>query len=250
VKSEREARVVLVTGAAGGIGGAVARSRVQAGDVVLGVDINRNGLQLVASDVLGSRGTFHPQVVDITSDEGVYDLAGLVRREFGRLDSLVNAAGVISRHTIHDLDIAEWDRIVGINLRAPFVLTKACLGLMPRGSVIINVTSIQSEVANGDLPHYAASKGGLKQLTKSLAVSLAPDQIRVVAVAPGSTDTGMNAADRADPAVQAAYLARIPLGRLVEPAEIAEVISFLLSAGGRSITGTTVVVDGGKLATR
>jgi NAD(P)-dependent dehydrogenase (short-subunit alcohol dehydrogenase family) len=240
--------VAVVTGAAGGIGSAVTRRLVDAGMRIVGLDNDHSGLR----DLEAALGAEHfvALPVDLRDAEQTSAAVHDVGARLGPIGALVNAAGVISRHTVRDLDIAEWDRVLDINLRAAFVTARACVPYMQPGAVIVNVTSIQATIANGDLPHYAASKGGLAQLTKSLAVALAPDGIRVVDVAPGTTDTPLNAARRRDPQVNDAYLRRIPLGRLVDPMDVAHTVAFLVSDAARSITGTSVVVDGGLLASR
>jgi NAD(P)-dependent dehydrogenase (short-subunit alcohol dehydrogenase family) len=241
-------RLVIVTGAAGGIGSAVSREVIGAGMRVVGLDSDRDGLQQLQAEMPAGR--FTALTVDLRDAEQTSVALHDVGARLGPIGGLVNAAGVISRRTIRELDVAEWDRVLDINLRAAFVTARACVPYMRAGAVIVNVTSIQATIANGDLPHYAASKGGLAQLTKSLAVALAPDGIRVVDVAPGTTDTPLNAARRQDPDTAAAYLRRIPLGRLVDVVDVARTVIFLLSPAARSITGTSVVVDGGLLATR
>jgi NAD(P)-dependent dehydrogenase (short-subunit alcohol dehydrogenase family) len=244
----QRSRLVVVTGAAGGIGSAVVREVIDGGARVVAVDSNRAGLQDLETELATDQ--FIALPVDLRDAERTSAALHDVGTRLGPIDGLVNAAGVISRRTVRELDIAEWDRVLDINLRAAFVTSKACIAYMSAGSVIVNVTSIQATIANGDLPHYAASKGGLAQLTKSLAVALAPDGIRVVDVAPGTTDTPLNAARRQDPQINGDYLRRIPLGRLVEAIDVARTVAFLLSDAAGSITGTSVVVDGGLLATR
>jgi glucose 1-dehydrogenase len=245
----RRCRSIVVAGAAGGIGSAIVRHLVSSGDEVTGIDRDQEMLTALASDLAPS-GSFTALTADLEIASDVAEVMETACQRSGHLDGLVNAAGVISRHDIRTLDVSEWDRVININLRAPFLTIKASLPYMSEGSVIVNITSIQATIASADLPHYSASKGGLAQLTKSLAICLAPEGIRVVAVAPGTTATRMNEARRQNADLNAAYLSRIPLGRLVDPVDVAKVVAFVLSDAARSITGSSVVVDGGLLATR
>lgn len=246
METETSPRRAVVTGAAGGIGSAIARRLVGDGLLVAGIDNDDSALRQLSDD-LGDG--FHPSQVDLLDDVAV---AGKIESfgADGGIDVVVNAAGVISRRDIDTLDLAEWDRVLGVNLRAPFVVVKATLPYLSEGSVVVNITSIQARVAGAELVHYATSKAGLEHLTKGLAVALGPRGIRVVAVAPGTTATAMNAQERSDPNTYARYVSGVPLGRIVDPAEIAAAVAFVTGPEASSITGTTILVDGGRLASR
>jgi len=171
-------------------------------------------------------------------------------REFGRLDALLDCAGVSHTATCLDLDPSEWDRIIAINLTGMFHLGQAAARQMVQqgdGGSIINVTSQLAEVARPDRAAYVASKGGGRSLTHAMALELAPHGIRVNAIAPGPTLTGLTRASYADPERRRATIAQIPLGRMGEPDDIVGAILYLASDESRWVTGSTVTVDGGYL---
>ena len=169
-------------------------------------------------------------------------------REFGRLDVLVDCAGVSHGGTLLDLDPAEWERVIAVNLTGMFHLGKAAARQMVRqggGGSIINVTSQLAEVARPERAAYVASKGGGRSLTHAMALDLAAHGIRVNAIAPGPTLTGLTRAGYADPERRRATIAQIPLGRLGDPQDLVGAILFLASDDSVWATGSTVTVDGG-----
>jgi len=169
---------------------------------------------------------------------------------FGRLDVLLDCAGVSQTAPFLDLDPGEWNRVIAVNLTGMFYLGQAAAQQMVRqgsGGSIINVTSQLAEVARPERAAYVASKGGGRSLTQAMALELAPHGIRVNAIAPGPTLTGLTRSSYADPERRRATIAQIPLGRLGEPEDIVGAILFLASDGSRWVTGSTVTVDGGYL---
>jgi glucose 1-dehydrogenase len=173
-----------------------------------------------------------------------------VVREFGRLDIVLESAGISHRLNFLDVDGETWDRIIAVNLTGMFHLGQAAARQMVRqggGGSIINVTSQLAEVARPERAAYVASKGGGRSLTHAMALELAPHGIRVNAIAPGPTLTGLTRASYADPERRRATIAQIPLGRLGEPEDIVGAILFLASHEARWVTGSTVTVDGGYL---
>lgn len=231
-------RRALVTGAASGIGRAVARRLAGEGAEVVGLDISNDGLQETFASLPGSRHL----AVDVTSDEA---LAAVRDR-----DVLVNAAGILERHDLLAHPLEAWQRTLEVNLKAPLRLSRefarAHIAAGTPGA-IVNVASIESFVALPGHAAYTTSKSALLMLTRAFALELAPHGIRVNAVAPGVTKTGMNAAVRADPQRAAALIAAIPLGRFATPEEQAAAICFLASAEAGYVTGATLGVDGGWL---
>ncbi len=172
-------------------------------------------------------------------------------REFGRLDILLDCAGISHRDNFLDLDPALWDRIIDVNLTGMFHLGQAAARQMVRqgsGGSIINLTSQLAEVARPERAAYVASKGGGRSLTHSMAVDLAAHGIRVNAIAPGPTLTGLTQATYTDPEARRATEALIPLGRLGQPDDLVGAVLFLASEESRWVTGSTVTVDGGYLA--
>ena len=170
--------------------------------------------------------------------------------QFGQIDLLVNNAGVTSTYHVLELPEAEWDRVININLKGYFLCSQAVGRVMAKagGGVIINIGSQLGDVARPNKAHYVSSKGGIKMLTKALAVDLAPYGIRANAVAPGPVETELAAPVLSDPAWRTSILARMPVGRLGQPRDVAGAVVFLCSEAASLITGVTLYVDGGYTA--
>lgn len=257
---ELEGQRVAVTGAAGGIGRAVCESLIRSGARVAGLDLNVDGMDDIGLG-LATSGALVRLHVDVRQPKSIEDALGEAVLRMGGLDGLINAAGVTSRFPdFLDLPLDEWDRIHDINLRGSFIASQVAARHMIRTheqdsplvphSYIINITSIVAERAFPDSVHYASSKGGVKQMTSCLAGALASRGIRVNAVGPGTVDTPLSRWGTSSPERQAAMVSRIPLGRVATPADIANVAVFLASAAAGYITGQTIYVDGGELASR
>lgn len=236
-------RVVLVTGGGRGIGRAIAAAFAHEGAAVaVGYrDRAREAQTVVEGLRRGGR-----RAIAVQGDVGrAGDARGLVNQvldEWGRLDVLVNNAGILRRTPLVELTLAEWDEVLSANLTGVMLCAQAAApALRTRGGVIVNVASIRGLIGGTSLA-YAASKGGVVTLTKTLARSLAP-QVRVNAVAPAFVDTELNAYLTVEQREQIAR--QIPLGRFAEPEEIARAILFLASPRAAYITGQTLVVDGG-----
>ena len=171
-------------------------------------------------------------------------------REFARLDILLECVGVSQTASFLDLEPGEWDRIIAVNLTGMFHLGQAAARQMVsqgNGGSIINVTSQLAEVARPERAAYVASKGGGRSLTHAMALELAPHGIRVNAIAPGPTLTGLTRASYTDPERRRATIAQLPLGRIGQPEDITGAILYLASDESRWVTGSTVTVDGGYL---
>jgi NAD(P)-dependent dehydrogenase (short-subunit alcohol dehydrogenase family) len=238
---------VLVTGAASGIGLAITRKLIATGSTVLMSDRDAAGLERARTELDAS-----PQATlllpgDLTDDQVI----GEVAEKAGPLTGLVNCAGIYPVTPLPDLSGSEWDRVIDLNLRAPFLLSQAVAKRMIAGQrrgAIVNISSTASILARPGIAHYGTSKAGLNQLTRVLAVELAPHGIRVNAILPGVIATDTVAATLSTPAARAEMevkQARIPMGRLGQPAEIAEFAAFLLSDAASYATGGLYVVDGG-----
>jgi NAD(P)-dependent dehydrogenase (short-subunit alcohol dehydrogenase family) len=242
MSSERfHGRRAVITGAGSGIGRAVARQLAQEGATVVGFDVSQAGLEetFAAIPEAGRR------VVDVAEIE-----ADAVLAEAGSADVLINAAGVLERHGLLEHPLEDWERTLDVNLRAPLRLARAFARAHLRDgtpAAIVNVCSIESFIALAGHAAYTASKSALLTLTRAFALELAPHRIRVNGVAPGVTETDMNAALRADPAAAAALLEAVPSGRFASPQEQAAGICFLASDEASYITGAVLPIDGGWL---
>ncbi|RMD93610.1 MAG: SDR family oxidoreductase [Alphaproteobacteria bacterium] len=240
--------LALVTGAARGIGRACAEVLAEAGHRLVIVDVDAAGAEETAAAIGG--GAF-AHACDMGDAAAVDALFERVEQEAGALSVLVNNAGVALPGDFLSYSPEDFRRVLDINLVGPFLATqRAARGMIAHGieGAIVNISSINAEVAIASIPAYCASKGGLRQLTKAAALALAPHNIRVNAVGPGSIDTAMLAGVNANPEAMAMVLSRTPLGRLGTPREIAEIVAFLASPKASYITGETIYADGGRLS--
>jgi len=244
-------KVALVAGAGGGIGGACAEALAREGAAVLCTDIAAAAAAVTAGRIRDAGGHAAAQGLDVRDRDAVDQAVAEAVRLFGRLDILLDCAGISHRGNFLDLDAATWDRIIAVNLTAMFHLGQAAARQMVRqsgGGSIINVTSQLAEVARPERAAYVASKGGGRSLTHAMAVDLAAHGIRVNAIAPGPTLTGLTRASYTDPEARRATEALIPLGRLGQPDDLVGAVLFLASDESAWVTGSTVTVDGGYLA--
>ncbi|MDL2402405.1 SDR family oxidoreductase [Rhizobium mayense] len=241
---KRQGRVVIITGAAGGIGRALVDAHVAAGDIVVAADLPGSGvLELVrALDPVHIGLEF-----DVSREEDILALYERIDAQFDQIDVLVNNAGIgPSMAATADTGIDAFRRALAVNLIGPFVMAREAARRMRPGASIINVASMAGMLGNPKRNAYAASKAGLISITKSLACELASLGIRVTAVAPGYVRTPMVAQlECAGQTNLAAVRSRVPMGRMARPEEIARVVLFLASADAHSINGTVLTIDGG-----
>lgn len=238
-------QVGIVTGAAGGIGAAIAEALVEAGAAVSLVDRDQEVLQTARRFDAGGL------VADLTESGACEDAVDQTVADGGRLDFVVNAAGIQHRGPLTDLADGDWERLSRVNLGAALSMCRVASRHMISsggGGAIVNVTSISATVGVPGIVGYGATKGGLVQLTKGLSVELAPYGVRANAVAPGYVSTSMTADLLSDSERRAEVLERIPLGWIAGPEEVAPAAVFLLSPAARYVTGEVLHVDGGYVA--
>jgi glucose 1-dehydrogenase len=240
-------KVALVTGAGRGIGRAIAQALAREGASVIVNDRDKTGAN---ETVRGSEGCSIAAIADIGVMTSQQSLIELTYEEFGKLDILVNNAGIQFHDPFLDAQPETWDRTFDINLKAPFFLIQqAAKRMIQAGSAgtILNIASIHDSVALRNRSVYAITKGGLRMMTRSLALELAEYGITVNAISPGAILTDMNHEVLADPACRERVLRTIPLGRIGNPEDIAGAAVFLVSPEASYITGATPYVDGGIL---
>jgi NAD(P)-dependent dehydrogenase (short-subunit alcohol dehydrogenase family) len=240
------ARVAVVTGAAGGIGSAVCQRLAADGFAVACLDTHAPDVERLAAGLPVAVGL----AADVRDAASVRAAAARVRAELGRPWLLVNAAGVFSIQRITELDETEWDRILDTNLKGPFLTCREFLPDMiaARDGCVVNVASTAGVHGGRRRAAYCASKGGLVQLTRSLAIDHGPDGVRVNCVCPGLIDTSMADWIRHDEEALTQWAGTIPARRIGTAAEIADTVSFLASAGGSYVHGAVLMVDGGATA--
>ena len=240
--------IALITGAARGIGHACARELHNDGYQVLMNDINPDNLHTSVKSVSDDAVALP---ADIGNLDQVNNLFETIESKFGEIEVLVNNAGISLPGNFLDYSDEDFLKVINTNLVGAFFAMKRAAGLMINNNIkgsIVSISSINAQVAIPSIPAYCASKGGIMQLTKSVALALAPHGIRVNAVGPGSIDTAMLAGINSSPEAMKAVMSRTPLGRIGLPEEVANVVSFLVSKKASYITGETIYIDGGRLA--
>jgi NAD(P)-dependent dehydrogenase (short-subunit alcohol dehydrogenase family) len=247
-------RTALITGAASGIGRATAQLFAREGASVVITDLNEAAGQETVKVITdtGGRALFIP--ADVTKDADCRRVAAAAGQAFGTIHILFNNAGIIRRATVVDLSEEDWDRVMAVNVKAMFLMSKHVIPIMAKsgGGSIINMASGWGLAGGAKAAVYCASKGAVVLLTKAMAVDHGPQKIRVNCLCPGDTDTGM-LRDEARQLGEAsdrflADSAKRPLGRVGSPEEIAQAALYLASDASSFVTGTALVVDGGGLA--
>lgn len=242
------ARVAIVTGAAGGMGRQIAARLADDGCHVAAFDRRDS----VEADDLRRQRPITFMSVDIADRAAVQHAVARVESDLGTPDVLVNAAAVLTRAPFLELTDSDWDTIMHVNLRGTFIVGQVVARAMVRAGTrgrIINISSNSQVMATPLAAHYAASKGGVAGLSRTMAFELAPHGITVNVICPGPTLTDMNRAVFADPAFRAERERTIPVGRLGQPQDIADAVAFLAADGSSFITGATLFVDGGQTLT-
>jgi glucose 1-dehydrogenase len=241
-------KVAIVTGAGRGIGQAIALAFRREGARVACADVDSRTADATARRL----GRLHGMALemDVASAASVAEGFAAVDQRWRRMDIAVTNAAIEPIVPFLELDESTWDRVVDTNLKGTFLVAQAAARRMVRrgGGAIITLSSVNAEVARPESAAYAATKGGVRQLTKAMAIALAPHGIRVNAIGPGTVVTGLTRHLLRNRKWREAVFARTPLQRVADPAEIAEVAVFLASDGASYMTGSTVYVDGGRLA--
>ena len=247
-----EGRAAIVTGAAHGIGAACAARLAQDGAAVALWDVDEAAGEALAATLVaqGRRAVFAR--CDVSKLDQVQAALAATLQAFGRVDALVNNAGIFKAADFLDITEADWDAVIAVNLKGAFLVGQAVAREMVKaggGGAIVNMSSVNGVLAIPNIASYNASKGGINQLTRAMALALADKGIRDNAVAPGTIATELAArAVLGSDEARARILGRTPLKRLGEPDEIADVVAFLLSSAASYLTGEIVYVDGGRMA--
>ena len=247
-------KVVIVTGAGSGIGAAVAEACAAYGAKVVGLECNRQTLGQTAHRVAVKHGSFLPVYADVSSEQSIAKAFQTIAAEYENIDVLVNNVGVEFYKEFVNIHAPEWDRQLNVNLRSVFL---CCSHVVPkmiqaRKGSIINTASVQAFATTGQTAPYAAAKAGVLGLTRDMARDLGPHNIRVNGICPGCIDTPMMdrslSRNTAPNGAKQKMESAIPLRRIGEPREVAEVVAFLASDLASYVSGAAWVVDGGLLA--
>jgi NAD(P)-dependent dehydrogenase (short-subunit alcohol dehydrogenase family) len=243
--------VVVITGAAQGIGAACARRLAEDGASLALWDVDETRAGTLAAELRGSQCKTLALRCDVSRKADVDAALTATLQAYARIDALVNNAGTFRAAEFLDVTEADWDAVIAVNLKGSFLVGQAVARAMVAtgGGAIVNMSSVNGTMAIPTIASYNASKGGIDQLTRAMALALADRGIRVNAVAPGTIATELaRAAVLGSDSARARILSRTPLRRLGEPAEVADVVAFLLSDAASYMTGEIVYVDGGRRA--
>ena len=240
-------KVALITGAYRGLGFAIAQGLGRAGATVVLNGRRLDAVEPAVRALTAQSLQASTAIFDVTDREAVRAAAAAIEGEHGRIDVLVNTAGIQRRGALADFSQQDWDDIIATNLTAPFVVSQAVLpGMIARkNGKIVHIASLMSELARPSVVPNTAAKGGVRQLTRGMAVELAPHNIQVNAIAPGYFATEMNRALIDNAEFNAWVCKRTPAGRWGQPDELAGIAVFLASSASNYMTGQLLIVDGG-----
>ena len=238
-------KVSVITGGAKGIGKAIALKFAQEGSDIAICDVNAEALELSKKELEALGRTVLTDTVDVTNPENVQSFIQKVLDKFGRIDILINNAGITRDGLLVRMNTSDWDAVLNVNLKGTFICTKAVAKPMMKQRLgkIVNIASIIGLIGNAGQANYAASKGGVIAFTKSAAKELASRNINVNAIAPGFIKTDMT--DKLSEDVKQAIMKQVPLGKWGSAGDVADVALFLVSDASAYITGQVIQVDGG-----
>ncbi len=244
-----EGKTVVVTGGNSGIGEAIVLAAASQGaNVVIDYVAHPEETTELVAKVEAAGGSAVGVQADVSRAADLHKMIRTAVEAFGRLDVLINNAGIENRTSLLDTTEADFDRVMAVNLKSAFFGTQAAAKQFLSqggGGLVLNISSVHEDWPMPGNIAYCVSKGGMRMLTRTAGVELGPHDIRVVNIAPGAVSTPINAATEADPAKLKALDAAIPLGRLAQASEIADVVVFLASGKAGYMTASTVVLDGG-----
>lgn len=242
-------KVAIVTGGNSGIGMAIVLELAKQGaNIVIDYVVHPEATEALAQQVRALGDCAIGVKADVSQVADLQNLFATAVKEFGRVDIMVNNAGVETRTSILDTTEAQYEKVLNINLKSAFFGTQLAAQQMIKqggGGRIINITSVHEDWPMPGNTAYCLSKGGMRMLTRTAGVELAPHNILVVGVGPGAVATPINTSTMADPSLLQKLNNAIPLGRLAQPEEIASIVAFLAGAGASYMTATTVFADGG-----
>lgn len=247
MSTQLKGKRVIITGAGSGIGKAIARAYAEAGALIAVCDVNDESVQITAKEIeiIGAKAI--PYKIDVSDFKAVHETVEKIIQDFGTIEILINNAGITRDTLLLRMKEADFDDVVGINLKGTFNFTHACLKYLikERWGRIINIASVIGEMGNIGQANYAAAKAGIIGFTRAIAKEVASRNVTVNAIAPGFIKTAMT--DRLPEAVKTEYLKQIPLGREGTPEDIAALCLFLSSDDAAYITGQVIRIDGGML---
>jgi len=242
-----DGKTALITGASSGIGTAIAEVFAEAGADIAGHGRDQDRLETLGTKIRAYGRCFAAITGDLTQAAETEDVARQALDALGRIDILVNSAGIAVTAPVVDFDLEDWNRTIAVNLTAPFILSKALLPSMMgrKNGKIINISSQTGVIALADHAAYASSKGGLNALTKSLMTEAAPHNVQVNAICPTVVLTEMGQQLWSAPEKKIPFIERTPLGRFGEPVEIADMALYLASPASDLVNGAIMMIEGG-----
>lgn len=246
-----ENKVAIVTGSSSGIGRGIACCFAREGaSVVINYRSHPDAADEVVRQIEGSGGKAFAIQADVSQQDEVRKLIGGCVEKFGRLDIMVNNAGIEKKTPFLETPLEQWNQILAVNLTGPWIgCQEAAKQLVKQGDGgrIINISSIHEDMTMPTNAPYCASKGGLRMLMRTIAVELAPHNITVNNIAPGAIDTGMDPSSRANPENMKLLLGQIPVRRIGKPEEVGDMAVYLASDAARYVTASTLFIDGGMI---